>query len=225
MNNSKIHIAFDMDGVIYSAEDFIAEAYETAIEHSGLGFEPPSTDEILTLIGRPVGEIFSELFGELSDVQSGKLLKETRSAICEMIKDNKGYVFEGMPGILSELSKDYSLAICSNAGDKYIETILRHYDLAQYFTPNPVLTLENTGAPDKKKLLGIYISKSGTDASEWIMVGDRKSDLEAAQYNNCPFIGCFWGHGEIEELDGSDVIIENPASLINAIKKVTGKIN
>jgi phosphoglycolate phosphatase len=222
MNKNKMHLAFDMDGVIYSAENFIAEAYENAIKNSGLGFEPPTTDEILTVIGKPVGAIFTELFGELNNKQIGKLLVETRTEICKMIKEDKGHIFDGMPEIISKLAKDYTLSICSNAGNQYVVTILEHYKLKPYFTPDPALTLENTGAEDKKKLLEHYIMTSDADASGWIMIGDRKSDLEAAQYNNCPFIGCFWGHGEIEELDGADVIIENPESLIKAVKKVTG---
>ena len=53
------------------------------------------------------------------------------------------------------------------------------------------------------------------------MIGDRKTDLEAAQYCNCSFIGCYWGHGDMEELEGSNVIIEEPTSLISAVKKVS----
>jgi phosphoglycolate phosphatase len=216
--DSTINLAFDMDGVIYSAENFIAGAYETAIKNSGISLHFPDTDDILMQIGKPVTEIFRELFGELSEKQMNVLLSSTRKTICEMIKEDKGSIFDGIPEIISRLSEQYSLSVCSNAGIQYIETILEHYKLKQFF--NPVLTLETTGAKDKNELLGTYIHNSNSDASGWIMIGDRSTDLYAAQYNHCSFIGCLWGHGNIEELEGSDVIIENPGSLIKAVKKV-----
>lgn len=218
--DSPVNLAFDMDGVIYSSEDFIAEAYETAIKNSGISLNFPNTDEILAQIGKPVNEIFRELFGELSQEQKKALLSSTRQTICEMIKENKGSIFDEIPDIIQKLSEEYSLFVCSNAGIQYIETILAHYKLKQFF--NPVLTLETTGTNNKNELLESFIHNSNSDASHWIMIGDRKSDLDAAQYNHCSFIGCVWGHGDIEELEGADVIIENTGSLIKAVKKVLG---
>jgi phosphoglycolate phosphatase len=168
--------------------------------------------------GKPVKEIFRSLFGDITEKQSAALLKETRNQICEMINADKGYIYEGMPAVISELSKQYKLSVCSNAGIRYIDTILEHYSLKNYF--EPVLTLETIGVKDKNELLKAYILNSKTDSNNWVMVGDRKMDLDAARYNYVSFIGCLWGHGETEELEGANVLLERPESLLSAIKKV-----
>jgi phosphoglycolate phosphatase-like HAD superfamily hydrolase len=53
-----------------------------------------------------------------------------------------------------------------------------------------------------------------------IMVGDRASDVEAAQAIGCPFIGCDYGHGYREEIDGAGPIIATFAELPGAIHQL-----
>lgn len=211
------HIAFDIDGVIYSAEDFIADAYKKAIEESSLNLPIPSTAQIMKHIGKPIREIFSGLFPGITEQQMIEFRKWTRKNVVQMVRENRGIIYDGIPEIINKLSKNFTLAACSNGGPGYIDAILKTYGLSKYFMP--VLTLESETVSNKIELLKSYISKNGSDSSKWVMIGDRKSDLDAAFYNNCKFIGCAWGHAHLEELNGADKIVSEPAGIITALKE------
>ncbi len=209
------HLAFDMDGVIYTAEDFIADAYREAIKHSGLKYPLPSTSQIMEQIGKPIWEIFKNLFPRITQPEMLEFRTYTRKYVVQMVSEKKGRIYEGIPELIESLSKNYTLAACSNGGGRYIEAILDTYSLGKYFIP--ILTLDSENINNKGELLKAYISKNGNDAKSWVMIGDRKTDMEAARYNNCKFIGCNWGHSDIGELEGSDAIINEPMKILDAL--------
>lgn len=212
------HIAFDIDGVIYSAEDFIGAAYKKAIEESGLNLPIPSTERIMKQIGKPIREIFSNLFPGITEQQMTEFRKWTRKNVVQMVSEKRGIIYEGIPELILRLSKNFTLSACSNGGAGYIETILETYSLSGSFMP--VLTLDSEDVSNKTGLLKSYISKNGSDSSKWVMIGDRKTDLEAAFNNNCRFIGCAWGHAHLEELVGADKIVSEPAGIITALDEL-----
>ena len=209
------HLAFDMDGVIYTAEDFIADAYKEAIKQSGLNLPIPSAPQIMQQIGKPIWEIYSNLFPHITKPEKLEFRKHTRKWVVQMVREKKGKVYDGIPELLESLSQKFTLAACSNGGAGYIETILITYDLYKYFIP--VLTLESENVSNKGELLKTYISKNGNNNSSWVMIGDRKTDLEAAVYNNCRFIGCTWGHADDGELTGADVIAKSPEEILSTL--------
>ncbi len=212
------HLAFDMDGVIYTAEDFIADAYKEAIKHSGLNLPVPSTVQIMRLIGKPIWEIYANLFPDITKEEMLEFRTHTRKWVVQMVREKKGKIYNGIPELLQSLSQKYTLAVCSNGGAGYIETILNTYDLYKYFIP--VLTLDSENISNKGELLKSYISKNGNDSSSWIMIGDRKTDFEAAVYNNSRFIGCTWGHADEGELDGADIIVNEPNKILYALNEI-----
>ncbi len=211
------HLAFDMDGVIYTAEDFIADAYKDAIKQSGLNLPVPSTSQIMQQIGKPIWDIYKNLFPDITKADMLEFRTHTRRCVVQMVSEKRGRVYDGIPGLLESLSKKYTLAACSNGGAGYIETILNTYDLYKYFIP--VLTLDSENLSNKGELLKTYISKNGNNSSSWVMIGDRKTDLDAAVYNKCYFIGCTWGHANDDELNGADVIVHEPKKIFDVLKE------
>lgn len=212
------YLAFDMDGVIFSAENFIGDAYLQAINSSGLELPIPSAEQIMQQIGKPIREIFSNLFPGITETEMIELRKYTRKFVVQMVYEKKGIVYNGIPELIKQLSSKYTLAACSNGGGRYVEAILKTYDLDKYFIP--ILTLESENASHKGELLKAYISKNGNDSSAWVMIGDRKPDLDAAIYNNCRFIGCSWGHVYNDELTNADFIANSPSEITSVLSSM-----
>ena len=52
----------------------------------------------------------------------------------------------------------------------------------------------------------------------YIVVGDRKNDMECAKACNSPFIGCLYGFGGEGELDGADRYADSIAELPHIIE-------
>jgi phosphoglycolate phosphatase len=212
------HLAFDMDGVIYTAEDFIADAYLKAINQSGLNLPVPATSQIMRQIGKPIWDIYANLFPGITKEQMLAFRTYTRKFVVQMTAEKKGKIYDSIPDVIESLSKKYTLALCSNGGGGYLNTILKTYGLEKYFIP--VLTLDSEKLNNKAELLQTYISKSGTGSSSWIMIGDRKTDYDAAIQNNCAFIGCTWGHADDGELKNAEIIISSPEQIISALEKI-----
>ena len=212
------HLAFDMDGVIYSAENFIGEAYLHAINSSRLGLPVPSSEQIMRQIGKPIRIIFSNLFPGITDEEMIELRKFTRKFVVQMVYEKKGLVYSGIPELIKTLSTDYTLAACSNGGGRYVEAILKTYELDKHFIP--ILTLESENVTHKGELLKSYISKNGNDSSAWVMIGDRKPDMDAAKFNNCRFIGCNWGHADETEIQDAEIIVHKPKQILDVIENI-----
>lgn len=217
------HIAFDLDGVLFTSEDFIAQAYSSAIKASGLDLAPPPREKITAQFGNPGTVIMKELFGGLSEHDRNLLRGNLIKILDKDIAEGKGRLYDNIMNLLESLTRTYTLAVCSNGSEGYVSAILENKNIKQFFLP--LLTLAGTGNNKKTELLKSYIDSTGTNGRNWILAGDRRSDLEAAKNNGCYFIGCKWGFSSEGELEGSDNIISEPLELLNAVKEINGFLN
>ena len=204
-------MALDMDGVIYNSETFIAQAYHLAMERGRLRYDLPKSEAIMAQVGKPVREIFRALFPGLTQAEEDTLREQTLISIGEMIREGRGVVFPGIPEALKAAASQARLHVCSNGRRQYLQSILDHYDLGRYF--ESLVTLEDGDLEHKGELLRHYIQGSGVTAEQWVMVGDRRSDLEAARFNGCAFAGCLWGHGQAHELVGASQVLKEPGEI------------
>jgi hypothetical protein len=105
----------------------------------------------------------------------------------------------GRPQTLRDLrSRGLRLAVASNGRTRYVETVLATYGLGDLFLER--VTADQVG--DKTAVLRAYIDRLGTTAAATVMIGDRASDVEAARAVGCRFIGCDYGHGHRDEIEG-----------------------
>lgn len=108
--------------------------------------------------------------------------------------------------VLAELKADgYTLTTASNCGTGYLELVLDTQELRPYFT-SP-LCLESVNGRRKADILAEHFRRY--DSKSAIMVGDRNSDIEAADVFDVPTIGCAFGFGDPEELAGARAIIHS----------------
>ena len=207
-------ICFDLDGVLYSAEPFLGEAYRETIalanqRRPGSFERVPSTREILDHVGWPVPVILARLFPRVDPEAVALLRGLVLDVIAKRVAAGEGQLYPRVGEVLRELHSRYALAIASNGREKYVETVLRTYDLADLFVPR--VDAERMG--DKAGILRHYLSDLGTVVERTVMVGDRASDVEAARAVGCPFVGCDYGHGYRDEIDGAGPIVASFADL------------
>lgn len=204
-----------MDGVLFSSEGFIADAYKEAITRAGLNLPLPSAEQIINQVGKPITEIFRNLFPQITAEEISILHKETLVSVVDLINKGRGHMYEDIPGVIKTLSGKYKLAICSNGRKKYIESVLKYYKLNNCF--ETVVTLEDLSVSNKGELLNAIINDSKVPSENWIMIGDRLSDYNASEYAGIKFIGCLWGHGNIDEIKNADWLIKEPKELLEVL--------
>jgi phosphoglycolate phosphatase len=202
-------IAFDLDGVIYSSEPFIAESYRESIarvneQRPGSFARVPSTREILDHVGWPVAVILERLFPSVERAAVDLLFATTLDVICDYVRHKQGHIYPGIAPALRELvARGYTLTIASNGRRPYIEAVLATYELTTFFAP--IVSADEVG--DKAAVLRAYLQRHVVPAAHTIMIGDRSSDVEAARAVGTQFIGCDYGHGYRNEIEGAGPIV------------------
>jgi phosphoglycolate phosphatase len=215
-------IAFDVDGVLFSAEPFVADAYREALtavetERPGTFTRVPSAREILDQVGWPVHVIQQRLFPGLEE-EAGRLLYDaTANAMAAHAARGDGVLYLGVPETLRALRvKGYQLAIASNARPMYLRALFERYPLEYLFVP-PV-TADEAGS--KEAVLRTYLTRYGLSPQQVIMVGDRAADAEAARAVGCWFVGCDYGHGYRHEIEQAGPVASRFSDLPDLIEGI-----
>ena len=217
-------IAFDLDGVLYSSEPFLGEAYSEAIANVNArrpnSFpRVPTTREILDHVGWPVTVILERLFPDIDATAVALLYAETLEVICAHVARGEGILSPGVAATLAGLRRSgLLLAVASNGRQRYIETVLLTYGIARHFLD--LITIEGDAVENKAGVLRAYLQRYRLGPEQLVMVGDRSSDVEAAAAVGCHFIGCDYGHGYCNEIDGAGPIVSAFDQLPDAIAAV-----
>lgn len=215
-------IAFDLDGVLYSSEPFLGDAYREAIANvnarrPGAFARVPTTREILDHVGWPLPVIFANLFPGADHAALDDLHEETLTVICGRVALGEGILYPGVVDTLRALhGAGHRLAVASNGRTRYVETVLATYDLTDLFAD--LVTADQVG--DKIAVLRAYVQRLGVAARETVMIGDRASDVEAARAVGCHFVGCDYGHGYRHEIEGAGPLVGRFADLPGVIDAI-----
>lgn len=198
-------LLFDLDGTLYSSRGILPAAYRQGIREFNRDFEPdvdvPTEEEIFDQVGKPAPEIYENLFPALTAEQSAELQKRIFGALLERIKNREGRLYDGVQSGLETLAKRYPIGLVTNAQTAYMEAVLETHDLRQYFGR----TLCHDDAPNGRKaeLVEMTLRHFGMSESESLMIGDRRSDYEAAETHGVPFIHCGYGYGNHDDFPES----------------------
>ena len=206
--------AFDVDGTLFSSEQIIHGVYVEGLKtyngKYGSSLRVPAKEEIMKEIGKPIREIFDNLFGP-GAVLFEALALEIGKVLIKQVKEKKGLLYGGVPETLARLhASGMKMAVASNGRREYIEAILSAYSIDSLFEPG--IFVEGP-VKDKIGILQRYIDAHRLDPAKTAMVGDRYTDLEAARETGCVFIGCLFGHADRKELEGADYFIEKFSDL------------
>jgi phosphoglycolate phosphatase len=194
----------DLDGTLFTSDAIVYQAYQAAVaefnQAGRIQLTTPSLPVILGQIGNPVRSIYKSLFPELDKEQAMALGHRIRKHLIDAIHLGQGRLLPEVAEILAALSDaGIELRVASNGHKDYVEAVIAHYGLKGLF--GPTVYLNHADLQDKGDILNLYKSLLGIQTFEMVMVGDRKSDLDAAQKASCHFIGIAGGHGLKAELD------------------------
>ncbi len=215
-------IAFDLDGVLYSSEPFLGDAYREAIARvnaarPGSFDRIPSTPDILQHIGWPVQIILERLFPQVDDAAIRRLHIETLEVICTHVARGDGVLYADVTATLQTLrGRGLDLAVASNGRTRYVETVLATYGLSNLFVDR--ITADHVG--DKTAVLRGYLERLRVTPADTVMVGDRASDVDAARAVGCRFIGCDYGHGHRAEIADAGPLVSRFGDLVAVIDEI-----
>ncbi len=195
------HWFFDFDGTLCDTEEDIKVAWRAAIR--GLGRECPDFDRIYRT-GPTLDQVAHALFADCTP--------ELVERIRELFRPN--YDESGFPNTrpypwvetwLDQLKADgCHIYVATNKRWRPLCALMRRlgwehrFDGYYAFDMYPGLRLK------KAELLAHVMKELGIDPTDAVMVGDTRGDVDSGRAAGMYTIGCTWGYGTPEELEGAD---------------------
>lgn len=217
-------IFFDMDGTLFNTEKILAGALNKTFDYlrkEGEWEGEPPYEECKKLLGSTLEELWSKLLPKSSGAVRKEADRLFLEGMMEEIGSGKGEIFPGVIETLKEIKgMGIPAFVASNGLDGYIQTINKYYGLHEYFTDFYSSGRFKCSSKVElvSKLLEDYKIKTA------IMVGDRKSDIEAAIKNNIISIGCDFGFACSDELKGASYHVKDFKEILPLIKKYSQNI-
>lgn len=220
----KKYILLDLDGTLTDSSEGITKSVQYALEKMGITENDMAV--LKRYIGPPLNESFTRFHG-LCDEDSLKAVAYYRERYADTgLYENK--LFDGIKEFLAGLKKEgYIVALATCKPEIYVPTILKHFDIEQYFDVAVGSELEGGKRRHKDDVIEEVISQiiklkdiPATDIydvkADAIMIGDRKDDVLGAKDAGIESIGLRYGFAEADELEnaGADYILENVEDIL-----------
>lgn len=211
----KKYILFDLDGTLTDPKAGITASVQYAL-HS-FGIEEPDLNKLEPFIGPPLKDSFMEFY-EMDERQAEAAIEKYRERFSVTgLFENE--IYPGVERMLRTLSgKGFCLAVASSKPTVYVERILEHFGIRQYF--KVVVGSELDGRrTDKGQVVTETLRQLFGDqpvrCDEVYMVGDRKFDVEGAHAMGVESVGVAYGYGGVGELRDAhaDYIVESVEEL------------
>lgn len=212
------NLLFDYDGTLHDSLQIYAPAFQTAYDRlAALGYAPPKrwgAEAARAWIGLSPEEMWNRFMPNLPEAEkrtSGALIGEEMLAL---IRSGRARLYPGVPEALSALrEKGFRLLLLSNCPVSYLQAHTACFGLERFF--HGLYCGEEFGYRPKYEICRALQSRYD---GAFLVIGDRRQDMEIARKNGLPAIGCLYGYGEEGELADADRLIEDLSELPGAVE-------
>ncbi len=215
MITNKKYILFDLDGTLTDPKKGICTCVQYALK--SFGIEEPDLDKLTPFIGPPLKDSFMEFYG-MSAEEAERAIVTYRERFSTVGKfENE--VYQGIPEMLRALKEyGFHLAVASSKPEVFVNDILKHFQIAEYFDAIVGSELDGTRV-DKREVIQEALNRlfhyQAFQKEKIVMVGDRKFDVNGAKEMGVTSVAVAYGYGPMEELEAAspDYIASSVAEL------------
>lgn len=207
MSKPKIDsLIFDMDGTLWDAIPSYCRVWDETCAQLGVPRKPVKYEELLGLMGKPLGEIFEDLVG--SDVIDRKTFVDALARTEDRLMPRLGgRLFNGVAETLSELHRrGIRLFMVSNCSGFGLDNFLDFTHLKPLF--EDWLSFGATGV-DKDINLRTLRERYGLRRS--VYVGDIQRDSDSTHLAGMEFAWAVYGFGTVSD---AEFKLEKPSDLL-----------
>ncbi|MEW9672332.1 HAD family hydrolase [Ammoniphilus sp. 3BR4] len=220
MGNIPFAAIFDMDGTLLKTEEVAVPAFKKTFEKlkedGSFQDRMPTDKEITDVFGMTLEEIWNKLLPGKSEEIKKKADRMMLKYELEILKEGKTHLYPGVKENLQKLKEqNIPLFIASNGLDEYIKGVCDCFHITDWF--EDLYSAGRFQTESKDDLVAKLLNDYGI--SQAVMVGDRKSDIQAGKANGLYTIGCAFGFSNQGELAEADVIIKDFSEIVEIIEK------
>lgn len=208
-------VLFDLDGTLTDSKEGICKSVQYALVK--IGRPAPELHELECFIGPPLKTSFREFYGVVGE-EADRAVAFYRERYSDVGK-YENVPYEGIKDLLAVLkASGYILAVASSKPELYVEDILKHFELYEYFHYVVGSDMEGKRG-EKEDVIEEAFRRMGLDENarkeQAVMVGDRHFDINGAKYFGIDSIGVTYGFakdGELKEA-GATYVVDTVAQL------------
>ncbi|EGH00064.1 Phosphoglycolate phosphatase [gamma proteobacterium IMCC2047] len=206
-------VFFDLDGTLVDSVADMAFAVGKMLSHFDL--PAPGIEKVSTWVGNGAQALINRaLTNDMHGTADKALFDQAMPLFNRYYHENLALhsaLYEHVEQTLQTLKNaGLALACITNKPEQFTEVLLENINIAQYFS----LVVSGDTLPTKKPHPGPLLHAAqefGVHIDECLMVGDSKSDIEAAKKAGCPVVALSYGynHGENIRLHTPDITIDS----------------
>jgi phosphoglycolate phosphatase len=213
------HVLIDLDGTISDSSPGIARSLQHAF--AACGYEPPTDEQVRTVIGPPFEIGLPTLGIPVDAVERVALAYRDRYEDIGLFENT---VYPGIADMLDELrAAGHTLSIATAKPEPTARRIVEHFGFTDHFAVQAGASVDvGSGRRTKAEVIDyalISLRLGPSDLARVVMVGDRDHDVEGAHLNGIDCIGVTWGFGSVDELRsaGAAVLVDHPGEVAAAV--------
>ncbi|QHT46238.1 HAD hydrolase-like protein [Bacillus sp. SB49] len=210
-------VIFDMDGTLFQTNLVLESALDDAFDYlrnSGKWEGQTPIELYREIMGVPLPEVWKALMPDHSEEDRRLTDAFFLARLLHHIKEGNGALYPHAGETLRLLKeKGCRLFIASNGLIDYLQAIVRCYSLDEWVTET--FSIEQIDSLDKADLVKEIVNKY--DLKDAVVVGDRLSDIRAAETNGLVSVGCRFDFAKEEELAEADYIINELQDLLPVV--------
>ncbi len=200
-------LVFDYDGTIHETLRIYEPAIRNCVNQLRIaGFsidEDVPTKRIQSWLGMNALDMWRDFQPDMQEKMRQKASDMVGTFMEDAVYSHQARWYEHAEETLNKLKQyGYSMVILSNSKIRTGEIHFKEFRMEQWF--DKWYDCESYGWEPKTEIIKDIQKKYGNDL---IMIGDRKSDIDAAKSIGAKAIGCAYGYGTKEELAEADYII------------------
>lgn len=211
-------MVFDYDGTLHNTmiiyESAFRKCYQWLVEQQYVQQEYISAERISRWLGMNSKDMWDSFQPDLPDEIKSMASSKIGEEMLLEISEGKAKWYPGAEEMLNQLlTEGYNMVILSNCKTSYKKANWGVFQMDRWF--KEFYDCESFCFAPKEEIIKEIHRKY---PEEMIIIGDRESDLKATAPVHGKFIGCSYGYGEKEELEGAD-------ALVNSILEIPLKVN
>ena len=199
------HWFFDFDGTLCDTEADIKAAWRAAIR--GLGRECPQFDRIYRT-GPTLDQVTYMLFDDATPELVARI-RELFGPAYDASGFPQTHPYPWVPDWLAGLrAQGCGLYVATNKRWRPLEALRTRLGWEDVFDGWYAFDMYEGRRLKKSELLAHVMETRGIDPADAVMVGDTAGDVVAGKAAGMYTIGCTWGYGSRDELEGADEIYD-----------------
>ena len=209
-------ILFDLDGTLTESKEGIINSIIYALQK--LGIEECDLSRLQPFIGPPLLDSFIQAYGFSKPKAELAVQYYRENFSVKGIYENK--LYNGILQLLDDLVHAGKIIVLATSKPLvYATEVLNYFGISEFFSYLTGSGLDGSHTDKTEIIKGVIDHYYAYSLEEFIMIGDRKYDIEGAKNNGIASVGVLYGYGAREELEKvmPEFLVHHPAEIKNII--------